>query len=135
VYSKHSKGYRIHALGICLAEVGSGCCMADLSQRMPRAGVDYPKTFGQFQDWFSTEEGCFEYLRDCAGARLRSAIAVWENESLACVSGHPLDLGPICLGDFRRERDQVVGPGLGNPTGAGLGPAIETEERIRPVAE
>jgi hypothetical protein len=40
--------------------------MADLSPQMPRAGVDYPKTFGQFQDWFGTDEGCFEYL-----ARLR----------------------------------------------------------------
>jgi hypothetical protein len=29
---------------------------------MPRAGVDYPRTFGQFQDWFSTDEACFEYL-------------------------------------------------------------------------
>ncbi|WP_082057002.1 IS1595 family transposase [Psychromicrobium lacuslunae] len=26
------------------------------------AGVDYPADFGQFQDWFSTDEACFEYL-------------------------------------------------------------------------
>ncbi|GAB2765625.1 hypothetical protein GCM10027090_39730 [Sinomonas soli] len=36
--------------------------MADLSPQMPRAGVDYPETFGQFQDWFSTDEACLEYL-------------------------------------------------------------------------
>ena len=28
----------------------------------PAAGVDYPSTFGQFQDWFSTDEACLEYL-------------------------------------------------------------------------
>lgn len=28
----------------------------------PVAGVDYPSTFGQFQDWFSTDEACLEYL-------------------------------------------------------------------------
>ncbi|AMM34744.1 transposase (plasmid) [Sinomonas atrocyanea] len=42
--------------------------MADMSPQVPRAGVDYPKTFGQFQEWFSTDEACFEYL-----ARLRWA--------------------------------------------------------------
>lgn len=36
--------------------------MADLSPQMPRAGVDYPRTFAQFQDWFSSDEACFEYL-------------------------------------------------------------------------
>ena len=29
---------------------------------MPTAGVDYPKTFGQFQEWFSTDEACLDYL-------------------------------------------------------------------------
>jgi hypothetical protein len=28
----------------------------------PLAGVDYPVTFGQFQDWFATDEACFDYL-------------------------------------------------------------------------
>jgi hypothetical protein len=36
--------------------------MADLLPQMPRAGVDYPNTFGQFHDWFSTDEACLEYL-------------------------------------------------------------------------
>ena len=36
--------------------------MADLSPQMPRAGLDYPKTFGQFQSWFGTDEACFKYL-------------------------------------------------------------------------
>ena len=51
-------------MGICLAEVVWH--MADLPSQMPRAGVDYPETFGQFQDWFRTDEACLEYL-----ARLR----------------------------------------------------------------
>jgi hypothetical protein len=29
---------------------------------MPVAGVDYPETFQQSDDWFSTEEKCVEYL-------------------------------------------------------------------------
>ena len=82
---------------------------------------DYPNMFGQFQDWFSTEEACFSTCETalepgCAQPPVR------ENELFTCVSGHSLDLVPICLGDFRRERDQGVGPGLGNPTGARLGP-------------
>ena len=36
--------------------------MADLLPQMPRAGVDYSNTFGQFHDWFSTDEACLEYL-------------------------------------------------------------------------
>ncbi|WP_175637493.1 hypothetical protein [Sinomonas mesophila] len=24
--------------------------------------MDYPKRFGQFQDWFSTDDACVEYL-------------------------------------------------------------------------
>jgi hypothetical protein len=27
---------------------------------MPRAGVDCPRTFAQFQDWFNSDEACFE---------------------------------------------------------------------------
>ncbi|WP_374200345.1 transposase [Arthrobacter sp. M4] len=36
--------------------------MADLWLQMRQAGVDYPKKFGQFQDWFSTDYACVEYL-------------------------------------------------------------------------
>ncbi|WP_083266499.1 transposase [Arthrobacter sp. U41] len=36
--------------------------MADLPPQMPRAGVNYPKNFGQFQDWFSTDDACLKYL-------------------------------------------------------------------------
>lgn len=36
--------------------------MAGFSPQMPVAGVDYPSTFGQFQDWFSTDKACLEYL-------------------------------------------------------------------------
>ncbi|MEX3527375.1 MAG: hypothetical protein VB143_09120 [Burkholderia sp.] len=28
----------------------------------PRAGVDYPQTWGQFEDWFATEADCVRYL-------------------------------------------------------------------------
>ena len=28
----------------------------------PLAGVDFPGTFGEFQEWFSTERGCFDFL-------------------------------------------------------------------------
>jgi transposase-like protein len=34
--------------------------MADL--RVPAVGVDYPSTFGEFQEWFSTDRDCFDYL-------------------------------------------------------------------------
>jgi transposase-like protein len=30
--------------------------------RMPKAGTDYPATFGQFQAWFATDEACAAYL-------------------------------------------------------------------------
>lgn len=36
--------------------------MADLPPQMPRAGVGYPKTFTQVQDWFGTDGDRFEYL-------------------------------------------------------------------------
>lgn len=28
----------------------------------PRAGVDYPETFGRFQSWFSSDDACRDYL-------------------------------------------------------------------------
>lgn len=28
----------------------------------PRAGVDYPRTFQEFDEWFATEAGCRDYL-------------------------------------------------------------------------
>lgn len=40
--------------------------MGDSGAQGPFSGVDYPSTFGQFQDWFSTDEACLRYL-----ARLR----------------------------------------------------------------
>lgn len=40
--------------------------MQNSQSAVPVGGVDYPVTFGQFQDWFSTEEACLDYL-----ARLR----------------------------------------------------------------
>lgn len=43
-------------------------------------------------------------LQDCAGAGLPSATAVRENELLAHVSGHPLDLGLLSLGIETEER-------------------------------
>lgn len=36
--------------------------MADLSAQMPRAGLDYQKTFGQLQDLVGTDEAGFKYL-------------------------------------------------------------------------
>lgn len=34
--------------------------MADLHE--PMAGIDYPGTFGEFQEWFSTDRECLDYL-------------------------------------------------------------------------
>jgi hypothetical protein len=42
-----------------------------MSPQVPRAGVDYPKTFGQFQEWFSTDEACFEYLASALAGGVR----------------------------------------------------------------
>lgn len=36
----------------------------DAFQVMPRSGVDYPKTWSQFLDWFYSEEECRSYLED-----------------------------------------------------------------------
>ncbi len=31
-------------------------------QRGPLSGIDYPGTFGDFQDWFPTDRACFDFL-------------------------------------------------------------------------
>ena len=36
--------------------------MENPQSESPVSGVDYPATFGEFQDWFSTDEACLEYL-------------------------------------------------------------------------
>lgn len=63
--------------------------MADLVPQMPVAGVDYPRDFGQFQDWFGTDRACLEYLATlrwpegfacprCAGAEYwRTGDSLW----------------------------------------------------------
>lgn len=75
--------------------------MADLARQTPHAGVDYPKTFGQFPDWLSTDEDGFEYL-----ARLR-----W-SDGFAC---------PIVRSDLVRDVAEERRSALGLQRVLGLG--------------
>ncbi len=33
-----------------------------LQGRRPRGGVDYPRTYQEFRDWFPDDAACLEYL-------------------------------------------------------------------------
>jgi len=36
--------------------------VVSISSKSLKAGVDYPRTWSQFLDWFHSEEACHEYL-------------------------------------------------------------------------
>ena len=59
-----------------------------MDERQPQAGTDYPRSIGEFQAWFGTDDDCFDYL-----AWLR-----WPHGFVCPRCGHP---GGWALGDGR----------------------------------
>ena len=51
----------------------------------PRAGVDYPRSVGELQAWFSTDASCLDYLEwlrwpggfICSCLRTRGGLETW----------------------------------------------------------
>jgi hypothetical protein len=43
-------------------------------RRTPIVGEDYPRTWGQFEEWFASEDDCLRYLERLRASRSRGLL-------------------------------------------------------------